>query len=292
MDQPTLFAVMGPTACGKSELAERLAEHFDAVLVNADAFQVYRFMNIGTAKPENPDRYHLMNIKNPDEAFGVGEYVQLACRVLEECFIKRQNVVLVGGTGFYIRALLEQYDDLDAEPDPQLRKDLEERLEAEGLLALVKDLLKENPNAAQKIDLKNPVRVRRALEKALSKTPKIKVHLPPFRQIKTGIVPDTDLLSTKIQQRCRTMLQTGWISEVEELLKLGYHSKNPGFRAIGYELIEKFVLNGGSEEELESQISLETVQYAKRQRTWLRSEPRLTVFERNMDAYRHLTRGS
>ncbi len=100
---------MGPTASGKTSLAEALADKFDACLINGDAFQVYRGMDIGTAKPVNKDRYHLIDIKDPSEDFGVGEYVALAQSVLAEMWESQRNVIVVGGSGLYVRALFEEY---------------------------------------------------------------------------------------------------------------------------------------------------------------------------------------
>jgi tRNA dimethylallyltransferase len=285
MTKPLLIAVMGPTASGKSALAEQLAEELNAVILNADAFQVYRGMDIGTAKPVNQSRYELLDLKSPNENFGVGEYVVLASERLHEHFQAGRNSIVCGGTGYYVRALIEEFTDLNPAPDPGLRESLEERLKGEGLETLASELVEKAPDQAAKTDLKNPVRVRRALERVYQKGDAIRFTLPPYQKYKVSITPNIENSSVKIAQRTKTMVQNGWIREVEALLDQGYGSGDPGFRAIGYELIEQFILNGGSEVDLTEKIILDTVQYAKRQRTWLRSEPNLNQFSEFSEAY-------
>src|SRR5271165_7127776 len=130
---PRLIAVMGPTASGKTDVAEAIADALDAQLINADAFQVYRGMDIGTAKPRAKGRYRLLDLKAPNEGFGVGEFVQLAQTELNTLFQERRSAVVVGGTGLYIRALFEQYSELAASPEPALRAALMEREYRDGL---------------------------------------------------------------------------------------------------------------------------------------------------------------
>jgi tRNA dimethylallyltransferase len=284
MKSPFLLAIMGPTASGKSDLAEQIAEQYNAVILNADASQVYVGMDIGTAKPVNRTRYELLDIKQPNEGFGVGEFVVIAADRLEEHFSEGRNVVLCGGTGFYIRALMEEFQDLECAPDPELRRQLDERILSDGLESLAIELTERAPAIALGTDLKNPVRVRRALEKVMAANPPIQFKVPPFRKRKIAITPNIEISSAKIAIRTRTMIQNGWVSEVKHLLDQGYGSGDPGFRAIGYELIESYILNGGTEEYLTERITLDTVQYAKRQRTWLRSEPNLVEFSEFSEA--------
>src|SRR5688572_23240532 len=125
--KPFLLAVMGPTASGKTDLAEHLADETGAQLINADAFQVYKGFDIGTAKSVNANRYELIDIREPDESFGVGEFVQLANAELERLFAGGTSAIVVGGTGLYVRALFEEYEAMSGPPDPQLRADLEAR---------------------------------------------------------------------------------------------------------------------------------------------------------------------
>ncbi len=277
---PTLFAVMGPTASGKSFVAESLARAQDALIVNADAFQIYRGMDIGTAKPIDRTNYRLLDIRSPDEEFGVGEYVQLAAELLQKQYARGRSVVLCGGTGLYIRALVEQYTGLMPAPPPGLR----ESLAAISLAEAVEKLTAIAPNTAEKVDLQNEIRVKRSLERELSNQTPIQFSLPPFQVKKIGIIPSAELSQEKIRQRTEEMFQNGWVSEVKVLLDNGYGPGNPGFRALGYEAITAYIQDNGNEEVLVERIMSDTVQYAKRQRTWLRAEPNLVVFNDASDA--------
>jgi len=179
--KPVLVAVMGPTASGKTEIAEAIADEIGGQLVNADAFQIYRGMDIGTAKPSNKSAYRLLDIKNPSQGFGVGEFVGLAQDVLRDCWDKGQSVVLVGGTGLYIRALVDEYSEMAPAPDPALRKSLDQKT----LEELIEELERIDHGALQRIDLRNRVRVQRLLERLSSSEPSVPVDIPPFQKNKT-----------------------------------------------------------------------------------------------------------
>lgn len=270
-----LLGIYGPTASGKTALAERIATEIDAQLINADAFQVYRYLDIGTAKPENKNRYELIDILDPKETFGVGEWVLRACSLLEGLFAKGRNAVLVGGTGLYLRALFEEYAEMSPPPSEQLRAELMRREQTEGLQTLVQELIQKNPNLAERTDLKNPARVRRALERTLVGVNRIEIRVPPFRKVKVGIDPDKPMLDGAIEHRVGEMMQNGWVDEVRNLIKLGYGPSDPAFRAIGYAEVFDFISHRIGLAEASAKIVLATRQYAKRQKTWLRSEPRL-----------------
>lgn len=276
--KPFLLAVMGPTGSGKSSLAEQIASQTDAQLINADAFMVYRGFDIGTNKPTGRDRYRLLDLKDPEEDFGVGEYVLLAQEVLWETWKAGRNAIVVGGTGFYIRALFEEWQDLAPAPDPALRADLEERLKNHGLAELVRQLRELSSESAEQIDLRNPVRVRRALERVLVPTEPIKVQLPPYRKLKVGLLPPVEDLDQALAERTAILLASGWLKEVESLAAKGVPENCAAMRAIGYRTLLRVVGGDCELSEALSRITLETRQYAKRQRTWLRSEPNLRQF--------------
>ena len=285
---PLLIGVMGPTASGKTDLAEQLAEAFDAQLVNADAFQIYRGMDIGTAKPENNQAYRLLDIRNPSEGFGVGEYVALAQEVLRECWTARKSVVVVGGSGLYVRALFEEYDAMGQAPSVELR----ESLNARTLESLVEELLNVSPELAGTLDLRNRVRVQRAIERIQSPKPSVPVHLPPFKKRKLGVIRDTEETFERIAKRTEAMMQKGWVQEVQTLMSHGYRIQDPGFRALGYGAIWKSLSGEIDLEEAQATTIAETRKYAKRQRTWLRSEPNLLILDSGNalhDAMRHLS---
>lgn len=267
---PQLIAVMGPTASGKTEYAEALADRLDAVLVNGDAFQVYRGMDIGTAKPTNRARYKLLDIKNPDESFGVGEWVSLAHSELAKAFESGRNVIVAGGAGLYIRALFDEYSDLKPSPSPELRAALMERERTEGLASLVTELRRRAPEVI--VDEANPVRVRRALERLDTPASLNPRPLPPFKKEKHLLEVASEVLGQRIEHRVRQMIDIGWLDEVAKLRSEGYSAASPGFRAIGYRELLGVVTSDIPLDSAILNVIRATNQYAKRQRTWLRAE--------------------
>lgn len=266
---------MGETASGKTRLAESLAEKLGAILINSDSFQVYRGLDIGTAKPDHKNRYQLIDIKNADEGFGTGEFVNLALPLLQSAWDNTRSVVVVGGTGLNVRALFEEYGDMSAPPDPALRDRLNAQLEHNGLSSLVKELELLDPAAYQRVDLANPVRVIRAIERASGTRNNVTFRLPAFRRTKFSVHVASDILNERIESRIREMVQNGWALEIERLREQGYRQSDPGFRAIGYRAMWEVVEGRSDLEQAVASTVVETRQYAKRQRTWLRSEPNL-----------------
>lgn len=276
MTPPRLLAVMGPTASGKTALAEEIALRLGAQLINADAFQVYRGFDIGTGKPQNRERYELLDVCDPHEQFGVGAFVRLAGEIATRCFHEGQDVVVVGGTGLYIRALLEGYTELAPPPEPGLRAALQAE-EARRPGSLARRLLDLEPET--KVDLNNPVRVRRRLEVLAGPPEPTGTPLPPFRKRKIGIGLPTTILNEAIRHRIDAMLEQGWERETRSLLDSGVSWESPAFRAIGYRLLARVSCGQIAATEAKDQIVRDTMQYAKRQRTWLRSEPGLARIE-------------
>ena len=273
--KPLLLAIMGPTSSGKSALAEDLGRRLDAQLLNADAFQIFRRLDIGTSKPSDRNLYKLLDLRDPNEPFGLGEWLKLAQPVLEEAYAAGKNVIVVGGTGLYIRALFEEYAAMGELPDADLRL----RLNETPIEDLRTQLASDYPSIAATVDLANPVRVRRALEK-LETPVSVAVSLPPFVKLKIAISRPPAMLESRIHVRIREMMQNGWIQEVAGLRDTGFGREDPGIRAIGYrtlwDLLDKII---DLDEAIET-IIVQTRRYAKRQRTWLRSEPGLVdIFE-------------
>ena len=281
MGTPFLLGVLGPTASGKSALAERIADENDAQLLNVDAFQVYRGLNIGTGKSLNYARYALIDIKDPNQGYGVGEFIADALVVLHRCFDEKRSIVAVGGTGLYMRALFEQYGEMAGAPDPELRAQIN-ALSNEDRLA---ELLALMPDAETRLDTKNPIRVGRALERIKTGSNAIKFELPAFQKSKVALLPNVDDLNLKIYHRVHEMVQNGWVREVETLLQKGYSTDDPGFRAIGYRTMAKVISGEIELEEATATTIAESRRYAKRQRSWLRSEPNLCVTDGGPGAY-------
>lgn len=270
---PWILAVMGPTASGKSELAETLADRFEAELISADAFQIYRGLDIGTGKPTRRNGYHLLDIRNPNESYSAGQFRQDALDVIQGT---DRPVIVVGGTGLYVRVLLEPYTDIRAAASPELKALILRRYEAEGLAAMANWLSERDATVVSKVDLKNPARVLRALERTF--LPPVPVpSLPPVPTMKIAVIPTPETTRERITQRVSEMMYHGWQGEVERLLDHGYSEQDPAFRAIGYREIARLIRGEGTLSNVQAEIVEETVRYAKKQRTWLRSEPRLNV---------------
>lgn len=273
--RPLLVAVMGPTASGKTGLAEALANELDAQLINADAFQVYVGLNIGTNKPTERHRYELLDVKEPHEAFGVGEFVQRCTALLERLFAQGRNAILVGGTGLYVRAITEQWHDLAPAPDPEIRAQVVALEAKEGLAAVYRQLQRVSGTDRPVADPANPVRVRRALERALSGPERIEVRLPAFHVLKVAIAVEPAELYRRIDVRTELLLRSGWIEEVQALRERGIERDAPAMRAIGYRTVLDWIESRGELAEVRQEVALRTRQYAKRQRSWLRTEPNL-----------------
>jgi tRNA dimethylallyltransferase len=267
---------MGPTGSGKSEFAEALAGLLGAQLVSADAFQAYRGFDIGTAKPRDRAKYQLLDFLDPDVPYGAGAFVRLAGEALARCFEQQAPVVVVGGTGLYVRALFEGYRGMHGPPDPALRERLAQEEEArpgssaERLRRLVPDA---------QVDWANPARVRRALERALAPRPAPTPPLPPFRILKLALVPERRALWESIAARTARMFDEGWADEVRALLGSGVDESAPAFRAIGYQSVARAVRGQITDGMAQEEVTVATRQYAKRQYTWLRSEPNLRRLE-------------
>lgn len=276
---PNLVAILGPTGCGKSALAESVAGAIDAQLLNADAFQVYRGMDVGTNKPLDKSQYELLDLVDPCEGFGVGQWISRALPILNDLWEKRRNVVVVGGTGLYVRALFEEYQDMNTLPDMKLRQELMNQEESLGLDSLVVRLKSLDPNT--KVDLRNGVRVRRAIEKLENTKENIKIRLPDYKKTKLILKIDPSYLDIRLKERVTMMFDNGWPKEVENLLGTGVPVSAPGFRAIGYQSVAQYLRGELSRLETEETIYLRTRQYAKRQRTWLRSEPNVVEIDMN-----------
>ncbi|RYG31959.1 tRNA (adenosine(37)-N6)-dimethylallyltransferase MiaA [bacterium] len=270
--RPVLVAVMGPTASGKTALAETIADEIGARLINSDNFQAYRGLDIGTAKPERKDEYALVDIKDPSDELGMGEWVRLASEELHRVYAEARSAVIVGGSGLNVRALFEGYHDIGVAPTPELR----EALNAIGLPDLLEILAAEDPTAFERVDKKNRVRVQRALEKARSPRDPV-TELPNFTKVKLAKETDPYRLGTVIDLRTSEMVQNGWLAEVATLRDAGWSLSDPGLKAHGYRWLWRHLEGEIDLGEAVRLTSAEVRQYAKRQRTWLRTEPRLDM---------------
>ncbi len=272
---PVAVALMGPTAVGKTLVAECLAETLPARIINADAFQMYKYLDIGTAKPDNRHLYELLDILEPEESCTVGRFVRLARSILAREAEAGRHSIVCGGTGLYIRALFEEYSEMKPPPEPGLRESLEEALRLVG----PEELLRRegvDPSEAPPDALRNPVRLVRFLEKRRLSAQGEPLG-PPWHTLryKIGLRRTPGDLKRRIEERFDEMMSKGWIEEVRSLLARGVTEKSPAFRAIGYRELAGVVRGEMSLSEAREMILKQMWQYARRQMTWLRKERNL-----------------
>lgn len=277
-----LLAIMGPTATGKSELGVRLAQELDGEVVNADALQVYRHLDIGTAKPSTTMReavpHHLVDVLDPDEVYSAGEFVRRARAVIDDIRGRGRTAILVGGSGLYLRSLIEGLSPMP-EIDPEIRLRVRERCEAIGPQALLGELRPLDPATAERLQPADRQRIQRALEVVLSSGRPLSSWIAerptgtePLPTVRIGLTLERAILYDRISCRIQQMVERGWVAEVVELLRLGYAPEAPAFQAIGYRQIVRHVVGEWSLKSAMEDTVRATRRYAKRQLTWFRRE--------------------
>ena len=285
---PDLIVVLGATATGKSALSLRLAEALDGELINADALQVYRGLDIGTAKPSAEDRrrvpHHLLDLLPPAETFSAGEFARSARAAIAEVRLRRRRPIVVGGSGFYLRALLGGIGPLPA-GDSEVRSALRQRLAIEGLMVLRRELALVDPVSAARIAASDTQRNLRALEvfqttgEPLSAwQARAAARAEPLPALRVGLTVPRALLYDRIAQRVQGMVAAGWNEEVRGLLASGVPATAPAFQAIGYRQMVDHLSGRLSLDAAVAETIRATRRYAKRQETWFRNEPDVTWF--------------
>lgn len=277
-----LVVILGPTASGKSDLAIKLAEKFGGEIISADSRQIYKDLNIGTAKVTKKEReeipHYLVDIKKPDQIYTAGQFKKEAIDTINKIIKKRKIPFLVGGTGLYIKAVVDNLEIPQVKPDLKLRKKLELKIEKEGLKSLYEELIRIDPEAAYIVDEKNPRRVVRALEVALkTKKPFSKLRKmgkPIFNSLQIGLNPGEQKLKERIAKRMNEMIRHGLVQEVEGLIKI-YDKNLPTFDAIGYREIIDYLDKKYSLEETISKINRNSWRYVKKQMSWFKKDPRI-----------------
>ena len=267
----------GATASGKSALALRLAEDFALEIVSADAMMVYRELDIGTAKPTPEERarvpHHLIDVAEPDERFNVARYVRLAEAAIAEVLARGKLPLVVGGTGFYIRALTQGLP-TTPETDLEVQQPLWRRFESEGLAGLERDLYALSPDDVERAQ-SNPRRVIRALEvwQRSGRSPAdFPLTQPRYRYSKRRLEPGPDALERAIAERTEAMFAAGLVGEVERLLRR-YPGATTALQAIGYKEVQAALAGRVTVAAAKDAVAQATLRYAKRQRTWFHKEP-------------------
>lgn len=266
-----LIVIIGPTASGKTNLAARLAKKFNGELISADSRQIYKEMNIGTAKPTTP--HYLIDIKNPNQDYSAGEFKKDAINAINKIIKKGKLPILVGGTGLYISAIVNNLEIPEIKENKKLRAKIEKEIKEKGLDFVFKKLVTLDPEAAYIIDPKNPRRVIRALEIALVSGKKFsdqrKKGKPLYDVLEIGLNPLSEILKARINKRIGLMIKSGLINEVKKLVKkYGYKCK--AFDTIGYCEIIDYLKKKISLEQVITQIQNNTWHYTKRQMTWFK----------------------
>ena len=277
-----MVAIVGPTASGKTELAIAVAERLGGELVSADSRQVFRHCDIGTNKPTTAELCglvcHGIDVVDPDEPFTVADYQRAALRAIQEIAARGKLPVLQGGTGLYLRALLDGWNLGDAPPDPKLRAALEQRLDEEGQEALEAQLRRIDPAAADRAQ-RNPRRLIRALEihAATGRPPSEarESNPPPWSVAVLGLDVPLAELDRRIEVRVQRMIDGGFIDEVRQIRR-GFPTADLGRLGHGYPEMAA-VIDGRLVLEMARASTVRQVrQYARRQLTWFRADPRVT----------------
>ncbi len=278
-----LIILTGPTAVGKTELSIALAKSIGGEIISADSMQVYKFMDIGTAKIR-PDEmqgvpHHLIDILEPDVAFNVAMFKELAKAAVEEIYSLGHIPIVVGGTGFYIQALLYDIDFSEEDSNVPIRKELEDIVKEKGAEYLHELLRDVDPESAEQIHANNVKRVIRALEYYRMHGEKISVHNAAERRKKSPydflyfvLTNDRKVLYERIEKRIDKMIEEGLISEVDNLLKKGYDNSLVSMQGLGYKELIPYLKEECSLEEAIYILKRDTRHFAKRQLTWFRRE--------------------
>ncbi len=286
----SLVAIVGPTAVGKSSLAVELAHRYGGEIVSADSRQVYRYMDIGTAKPTPQEQsivpHHLVDIINPDESFNVAMYQDMVYKSINDIHQRDRLPFLVGGTGLYVWAILEGWNIPKIPPNTWMRQELEERAKNGDIDGLYQELQAMDPSAAEQIDPRNVRRVIRALE-VCHATGK------PFSQFRTknppafstsiiGLTAQREELYRRIDSRVDSMIEQGLIEEVKGLIDRGYPPDLPSMSSVGYREITQFLNDEMDLSAAVQRIKFETHRFARHQYAWFRlDDKRIHWFDIN-----------
>ena len=285
-----LLVICGPTGSGKSSLALELARYHPLEIVSADSRQIYRMMDIGTAKPTVAEQamvpHHMIDLIDPDQEFSVAAFVDQARPLIEQIHQRGRLACVVGGTGLYIRALLGGLAELPT-GDPALRQDLHARARTQGSVSLHRELQHLDPEAAAAIHPNNLIRTVRALEVCLltgKQFSAIKASHDfidcSYRVVKMAYNYPREVLYRRIDLRTRKMLEAGLVAEVEMLVhRYGSHLK--ALQTLGYREVLDYLAGNDDAEKMCTRIQMKTRQYAKRQLTWFRKEPDMIWVDSN-----------
>ena len=286
MNKIPIIVIGGPTASGKTSLSIDLAKQFDTEIVSCDSMQIYKYMNIGTAKPDMEERegivHHMLDIIEPSVPYSVAEFVSDTHKVTQKIYEKGKVPVAVGGTGLYINSLINDVDFREDDSSPDLRKELEEIEKEKGIDYLVEMLKSFDRVSAERIHKNNKRRIIRAIEFYKMTGVPISFHqeetkkkISRYNPCMLAIKWDMQKLYERIEKRVDIMLEMGLIEEVKSLCKKGYTESMLSMQGIGYKEIIAYLNGEASLDEAIYNIKIGTRHYAKRQMTWFNKDERV-----------------
>lgn len=279
---PKIICVAGPTACGKTTLGVLLAKRFHGEVISVDSMQIYRGMTIGTAAPTAAEMdgvpHHMIAVADPAEQWSVARYVREAVPVVDDILARGKLPILVGGTGLWLEAVVQGREFAGGQAGGEVRQQLQQRLEREGIAPLLEELRQVDPEAAQRLHPADEKRILRALEVYRETGKTITAHnaetrdLPPrYDAVWLGLrFADREDMKALIDRRVDRMVEAGLTEEVRALLEQGLPREATAWQAIGYKEFLRVADGTATEEEAIAEVKLRSRQYAKRQLTWLR----------------------
>ena len=290
MNKPIVIVICGPTASGKTALSIELAEKINGEIVSADSMQIYKDMNIGTAKPtveEMKDiKHYLIDCVSPSVRYSVADFKKAATQKIEEILSRNKIPIIVGGTGLYVDALVYNIEYLELETDLKYRQELENLIEQKGLEELYEKAKQIDEQAMQSISKNDKKRIMRVLE-IYHQTGKTKTQLeaesrltpPPYDYIVFAITMDREKLYERINRRVDIMIEQGLIEEVQSLVNK-YKEFPTAMQGLGYKEVVEYIEGETTKEEMIEKLKMETRRYAKRQLTWFRKNKDIKWIDR------------
>lgn len=284
----TVIALAGPTAVGKTKFAIMLAQEFDGEIVSCDSMQLYKYMDIGSAKPTEKEmamaKHHLVDLIDPRDEFSVAQYQRLAKKTINDVFSRRKTPIISGGTGLYLNSLLYDMDFSSTPEDHSYRDELMAKAVKEGREALHEMLTRQDPEAAGSIHPNNTVKIIRALERLKEGEGKIKQfkdissETKDYDVVLLGLTRDRAELYDRINRRVDMLIDAGLVEEVRNLKEMGLTQENISMKGIGYKEIMDFLDGRYALEEAVEIIQKNTRHYAKKQLTWFRRYDKMKWF--------------
>lgn len=283
-----VIVIVGPTCSGKTDLSLNLAEKLKTEIISADSRQVFKYLNIGTAKPNkdlrNKIKHHFIDELGPDENFNVSIFEEKSLKIIEDLFEQGKIPVVVGGSGLYVKALVDGiFNSVDS--DEQIREQLQKKKEEFGIEHLYEELKSVDPKSAEKMLPQNYKRVMRALEVYYLTGQTIDKHQEKYKRelnidfMQYGLMWDRRELYENIENRVDTMIQNGLVDEVKSILKRGYSKELNALNTVGYKEVISFLENDVEYEKMIDLIKRNTRRFAKRQLTWFRADKRIYWYD-------------